>query len=60
MENIFANVSVSVTEFKKNPSALLNSIKEPIAILSHNKPIAYLLPPNIYENMINRIKDLEV
>lgn len=61
MENIFANLSVSVTELKKNPTALLNAANgEPVAILNHNKPAAYLVPADVYEKMLSLIEDLEL
>lgn len=61
MENILANLSVSVTELKKNPTALLNAANgEPVAILNHNKPAAYLVPADIYEKMLDLIEDLEL
>lgn len=61
MENILANLSVSVTELKKNPTALLNAANgEPVAILNHNKPAAYLVPAEVYERMLNLIEDLEL
>lgn len=61
MENILANLSVSVTELKKNPTALLNAANgEPVAILNHNKPAAYLVPADLYEKMLDLIEDLEL
>jgi len=61
MKNVLANLSVSVTELKKNPTALLNTAKgEPIVILNHNKPTAYLVPAELYEKMFNLIEDFEL
>jgi len=61
MENILTNLSVSVTELKKNPTALLNAANgEPVAILNHNKPAAYLVPADVYEKMLNLIEDFEL
>jgi antitoxin StbD len=61
MENIHANLSVSVTELKKNPTALLNAAnEEPVAILNHNKPVAYLIPADVYGKMLDLIEDLEL
>jgi antitoxin StbD len=61
MENILANLSVSVTELKKNPTALLIAANgEPVAILNHNKPAAYLVPADVYEKMLDLIEDLEL
>ena len=61
MEHVFANLSVSVTELKKNPTALLREANgETVAILNHNKPAAYLVPSNVYEKMLDLIEDFEL
>lgn len=58
MESVFASCSASISELKKNPSALIDqSDGEPIAILNHNKPTAYLIPAETYEAMLDRIED---
>jgi antitoxin StbD len=46
METILSNLSVSMTEFKKNPNeALRESGGQAVAVLSHNKPAFYMVPP---------------
>lgn len=61
MENIHANLSVSVTELKKNPTASLNAAnEETVVILNHNKPVAYLVPADLYGKMLDLIEDLEL
>ena len=58
MESILADCSASISELKKNPSALIEkSDGEPIAILNHNKPTAYLIPAKTYEVMLEKIED---
>ena len=58
MESVLANRSASISELKKNPSALIEqSGGEPIAILNHNKPTAYLIPANTYETLLEKIED---
>ncbi len=48
-------------EFKKNPSALIEQAEgEPIAILNHNKPIAYLISAEAYEELMERIEDYQL
>ena len=60
METIFANKTVSVTELKRNFAAILNMAEDSaIAILNHNKPEAYLLSATQYEQMLDRLEDLE-
>lgn len=62
MEQILASRSVSITELKRSPSAVLEQAgSEPVAVLNHNRPAAYLLPPHIYEAMLERLNaDLRV
>jgi antitoxin StbD len=61
MDQILANYSVSISELKKNPSALLISSEgAPIAILNHNKPTAYLIPVETYEALIEQLEDLQL
>lgn len=52
MERILATCSVSVTELKRSPSAVLDKAgSEPVAVLNHNRPAAYLVPPDLFEVM---------
>lgn len=61
MNTILSAYSASVSELKKNPSQLLElSGGEPIAILNHNKPSAYLVPAQAYEEMLNQLEDIEL
>ena len=58
MENILANCSVSISGLKKNPSVLIESSEgNPIVILNHNKPTAYLIPAETYRNMLEELED---
>ncbi|WP_016917268.1 type II toxin-antitoxin system Phd/YefM family antitoxin [Rickettsia honei] len=60
MEHIYANLAVSISEFKKSPSptALLDKASgEPVALLNHNKPTAYLIPAELYEQIIEALDD---
>lgn len=61
MESVLANCSVSISELKKNPSALIEqSGGEPIAILNHNRPTAYLIPAKTYEALIEKIENYQL
>lgn len=61
MEVVLANCSASISEMKKNPSALIDaSDGEPIAILNHNKPTAYLIPADTYQQILDRLEDFEL
>ena len=61
MESVLAECSASISELKKNPSALIKqSDGEPIAILNHNKPTAYLIPAETYEAILEKIEDYQL
>jgi len=56
MEQVLASRSVSITELKRSPSAVLEQAgAEPVAVLNHNRPAAYLLSPEVYESMLERL-----
>ncbi len=56
MEHLLATRSVSITELKRSPSAVLEQAgSEPVAVLNHNRPAAYLLSPEVYESMLERL-----
>jgi antitoxin StbD len=61
MNNLFAYCSASISELKKNPTALLSdSDGAPVAILNHNKPTAYLIPAETYEWLMECLDDYEL
>ncbi|MFO1257250.1 MAG: type II toxin-antitoxin system Phd/YefM family antitoxin [Gammaproteobacteria bacterium] len=56
-----ANASVSITELKKNPMAVLKRSKgKSVAILNREKHVAYLMPSKIYEKMLDILEDYEL
>ena len=60
MSMIHADIAVSVTELKRNFSTILASAEgNPIAVLNHNKPEAYLLPALYYETLLSLLEDVE-
>ena len=61
MKTVLANCSASISELKKNPTAVINeSDGEPIAILNHNQPTAYLVPAETYETIMERLEDYQL
>jgi len=61
MEFVLANCSASISELKKNPTALIDKADgQPIAILNHNKPTAYLIPAATYEALLEKIEDYQL
>jgi antitoxin StbD len=50
-----------MSEFKKNPSRVKQEAGiQPIAVLNHNKPAFYLLDPEVYEAMLDRLEDISL
>jgi len=61
VQQLLAHYSASISELKKNPTALLNEAEgAPIAILNHNKPTAYLVPAETYERLLELLDDHEL
>ena len=61
MRLILADLSASISELKKNPSALLlEADGNPITILNHNKPTAYLIPAETYEALVEKVEDYDL
>ena len=60
MDSIHSNITVSVTELKRNFANVLATAKDaPVAVLNHNKPEAYLLSAKHYEGILGILEDLE-
>tara|TARA_Y100000782_G_scaffold48420_1_gene54218 strand:- start:1129 stop:1380 length:252 start_codon:yes stop_codon:yes gene_type:complete len=61
MRQVLADCSASISELKKNPTALINEADgSAIAILNHNKPAAYLVPAETYEFLMDMLDDYEL
>ncbi len=61
MDYLVAKSSVSITDLKKNPSAVIKEAEgAPVVILNHNRPSAYLVPADAFEAMLEKLDDLEI
>ena len=61
METMPTDMSVSMAEFKNSPNeALRKSDGQAVAVLSHNKPAFYMVPPDRYQAMPEAIDDLHL
>jgi len=61
MQRILADVAVSVSELEKNPSGILAGAGGmPVAVLNHNRVMGYLVPAELYEQLMERLDDLEL
>ena len=60
MQTIMAGLTVSVTELKRNFASILAQAEDqPVAVLNHNRPEAYLLSAEHYERLLTQLEDLE-
>ncbi len=61
MNRIVSEYSVSLSELKKNPMAIIKqSHGEAVAVLHYNIPIACLVPAAMYENMMELLSETEL
>lgn len=61
METIFADVTISMSEFKKNPAAVLRDAgSRPVAVLNHNKAAFYIVEPALFQAMLEELSDQEL
>ena len=58
MESVLAQLSVSMSEFKKNPAEVLRAAKDKtVAVLTHNKPAFYMVSPKVFEAILDQLDD---
>ncbi len=61
MDTIYADYSVSMSEFKRNPAQVLRTAGEkPVAVLNHNKPAFYMVTPGLFEALIEEFADRDL
>ncbi|CAI09530.1 MULTISPECIES: type II toxin-antitoxin system Phd/YefM family antitoxin [Aromatoleum] len=61
MDAIYADFSVSMSEFKKNPAQVLRTAGEkPVAVLNHNRPAFYMVTPKLFEALLDELADRDL
>lgn len=61
MQRVEASVAVTVSDLKKSPTAIMNEAQgEAIAVLNHNRVMAYMVPADVYEAMLDRLDDIHL
>ena len=59
MQRMEAPMAVSVSDLKKSPTAIMARAEgEAVAVLNHNRVVAYMVPAEAYEAMMERLDDL--
>lgn len=58
VQRVEATAAVSVSELKKNPSAVVEHADgAAVAVLNHNRVMAYVVPAGTYEAMVDALDD---
>ncbi len=58
---IYAELTTSISDMKRNPQALIDSAHgETIVLLNRNKPTAYIVPAKTYERLMDLAEDIEL
>lgn len=61
MDAIYADYTVSMSDFKRNPAQVLRTAGEkPVAVLNHNRPAFYMVTPKLFEAFIEEMADREL
>jgi len=61
INKILADNSASISELKKNPMAIVSAGEGfPVAILNHNRPAFYCVPAKAWEEIFDRLEDIEL
>jgi antitoxin StbD len=61
MQTILSDVTISMSEFKKNPAAVLREARSrPVAVLSHNKAAFYMVEPALFEALLEELADQDL
>lgn len=61
MDLIYADYSISMSEFKKNPAQVLRTAGEkPVAVLNHNRPAFYMITPRLFEALVEELADRDL
>jgi len=61
MDTIYADHSISMSEFKKNPAQVLRTAGEkPVAVLNHNRPAFYMVTPKLFEALVEELADRDL
>lgn len=61
LSSILSDASISISDLKKNPSAAIAAAGGfPVAVLNRNTPAAYLVPAKAWEELMDRLEDIEL
>lgn len=61
VEQILASHCVGISDLKKNPAAVIAAAKiSQVAILNRNRPVAYIISPEVWDHIVETYDDLKL
>jgi antitoxin StbD len=61
MQTLFTSLTVSMSDFKKNPAKVLRDAQaQPVAVLNHNKAAFYMIEPALFEALLENLADARI
>jgi antitoxin StbD len=61
MDTIYADYTVSMSDFKRNPAQVLRTAgKKPMVVLNHNRPAFDRVTPKLFEAFVEEMADREL
>ena len=61
MQKVEAGVAVSVSDLKRSPTAIMDEAGGgAVAVLNHNRVMAYMVSADVYEAMLDRLDEIEL
>jgi antitoxin StbD len=61
VDEIFTKLTITISEFKKNPNEVVKKAKhKPFAVLTNNKASFYVMSPEYYDALLEKIWELEI
>ncbi len=61
METLLTDLTVSMSDFKRNPAKVLRDAQaQPVAVLNHNKAAFYMVDPVLFEALLDEVEDMQL
>jgi antitoxin StbD len=61
MQTLLTDLTISMSDFKKNPSKVLRDAgTRPVAVLNRNKAAFYMVDPELFEALIDEVEDAQL
>ena len=61
MDEILTDIVTPISEFKKNPNLSVKKAEgKPFAVLTNNRPSFYVITPELYDDMLERLWEAKI